>query len=569
MAHQLQETIVKLILENIEAGAIDRKAVRQIIVGLSRNGQSINIWQQEKWDDYNEYRDEQAIAEIDISDWLDLLDTIGFSDAALPSDGIEPSPYLPRLGILFVDSAMQTRYEKLLTARINEITAALKAIATGQLLGEFGKLVGLRGLRISNSGYADLVCLYHPRGVDIFPASERRLPGFSSIYGWMSFPEDGLIHFYTEGEAEDKADEADDEASAGDAKMLRHYLFSEMDCFHIDDGEVVFQLTASGQQIEFDHGHTHEEWGGPDQAAVNQRLVDHFMTRAPRLFFDPGNAPAPEDREAWDRWLALYEKAGDKHPAGVVSNALEDGDLRRAEAFLLTRKFTDKELSDLRGDYLEYYERRKEYAALIDLFRGLDPESKKNRGWKCYYRALLMLGKTAEAYEETAVGLKKAKADGNAYTVHAAFLTIAGVNLGKKGKYADVLAKAKELHDMDIYCAALALVQGDEPEQYTSALAGAVRDNKYLPEYAECDFRAAPKVLAVAGSDLVILGSGTLVSQLTKERLIDEYQIVVVPVALGGGRTLFDGCKGRLSLKLKTSRAFANGNVVLCYEPQG
>jgi dihydrofolate reductase len=121
---------------------------------------------------------------------------------------------------------------------------------------------------------------------------------------------------------------------------------------------------------------------------------------------------------------------------------------------------------------------------------------------------------------------------------------------------------------MDIYCAALALVQGDEPEQYTSALAGAVRDNKYLPEYAECDFRAAPKVLAVAGSDLVILGSGTLVSQLTKERLIDEYQIVVVPVALGGGRTLFDGCKGRLSLKLKTSRAFANGNVVLCYEPQ-
>lgn len=69
------------------------------------------------------------------------------------------------------------------------------------------------------------------------------------------------------------------------------------------------------------------------------------------------------------------------------------------------------------------------------------------------------------------------------------------------------------------------------------------------------------------GDGMVILGSGTLVSQLAEEGLIDEYQIVVDPVALGSGRTLFDGMKDKVPLKLKESRTFANGNVLLCYEP--
>jgi len=69
------------------------------------------------------------------------------------------------------------------------------------------------------------------------------------------------------------------------------------------------------------------------------------------------------------------------------------------------------------------------------------------------------------------------------------------------------------------------------------------------------------------GEHMVIFGSGSIVSQLAQEGLIDEYQIVVIPVVLGGGRTMFDGVKEKLSLRLKTSRAFSNGNVFLCYEP--
>jgi dihydrofolate reductase len=69
-----------------------------------------------------------------------------------------------------------------------------------------------------------------------------------------------------------------------------------------------------------------------------------------------------------------------------------------------------------------------------------------------------------------------------------------------------------------------------------------------------------------SGPDMVILGSGTIVSQLAREGLIDWYQIVVNPLVLGQGRTMFDGAQ--LSLRLTSSRAFGNGNVLLCYEPR-
>jgi dihydrofolate reductase len=68
------------------------------------------------------------------------------------------------------------------------------------------------------------------------------------------------------------------------------------------------------------------------------------------------------------------------------------------------------------------------------------------------------------------------------------------------------------------------------------------------------------------GPDIVIMGSGTIVSQLTQARLIDEYQIVLNPIVLGKGRTLFETVEGKVDLTLTKTRAFKNGNVVLWYE---
>jgi dihydrofolate reductase len=68
------------------------------------------------------------------------------------------------------------------------------------------------------------------------------------------------------------------------------------------------------------------------------------------------------------------------------------------------------------------------------------------------------------------------------------------------------------------------------------------------------------------GPNMVVMGSGTIVAQLTQEGLIDEYQIVISPVALGKGRTMFDGITEKPTLKLKEARTFGNGNVFVRYE---
>jgi dihydrofolate reductase len=70
-----------------------------------------------------------------------------------------------------------------------------------------------------------------------------------------------------------------------------------------------------------------------------------------------------------------------------------------------------------------------------------------------------------------------------------------------------------------------------------------------------------------SGPGMAILGSGSIVSQLASQGLIDEYHVVVNLLVLGKGRTMFDGIKEKLSLRPTKTRTFGNGNVYLCYEP--
>jgi dihydrofolate reductase len=75
------------------------------------------------------------------------------------------------------------------------------------------------------------------------------------------------------------------------------------------------------------------------------------------------------------------------------------------------------------------------------------------------------------------------------------------------------------------------------------------------------------KMKKESGPDMVILGSGSIVSQLTQHKLIDEYQLVFTPTVLGKGRTMFETVKERQTLRRTSSRTFGNGNVFVCYEP--
>jgi dihydrofolate reductase len=75
------------------------------------------------------------------------------------------------------------------------------------------------------------------------------------------------------------------------------------------------------------------------------------------------------------------------------------------------------------------------------------------------------------------------------------------------------------------------------------------------------------KLKQQSGPDMTILGSGSIVAQLAQAGLIDEYQVLLNPVVLGKGKTMFEGIKDKITMKLTNSRTFGNGNVLLCYVP--
>jgi dihydrofolate reductase len=74
------------------------------------------------------------------------------------------------------------------------------------------------------------------------------------------------------------------------------------------------------------------------------------------------------------------------------------------------------------------------------------------------------------------------------------------------------------------------------------------------------------RLKAGPGGGLTVLGSGSVVAQLAQAGLVDEYQLVVNPVVLGAGRTLFEGVVEHLPMTFLRSRTFANGCVLLCYQ---
>ncbi|MEO6812489.1 MAG: dihydrofolate reductase family protein [Ginsengibacter sp.] len=69
------------------------------------------------------------------------------------------------------------------------------------------------------------------------------------------------------------------------------------------------------------------------------------------------------------------------------------------------------------------------------------------------------------------------------------------------------------------------------------------------------------------GNDIVIFGSGTIVSQLSEVGLIDEYRIILNPVLLGNGNPLFRGIHNKINLKLMQVGTLDSGVVILYYEP--
>ena len=69
-----------------------------------------------------------------------------------------------------------------------------------------------------------------------------------------------------------------------------------------------------------------------------------------------------------------------------------------------------------------------------------------------------------------------------------------------------------------------------------------------------------------SGKDILV-GSRSLIIQLLKLNLIDEYQLCIHPVIAGTGLLLFENIKDRTILKLMKTKTFRGGALMLYYEP--
>ena len=82
------------------------------------------------------------------------------------------------------------------------------------------------------------------------------------------------------------------------------------------------------------------------------------------------------------------------------------------------------------------------------------------------------------------------------------------------------------------------------------------------------DIEKEVNTLKQSEKDITILGSGSIVNQLAEAGLIDEFQVMVHPVAIGSGTAFLKDIHTTIDLVLTKTRSFKSGIVLLCYQPK-
>src|SRR5262245_14144512 len=87
-------------------------------------------------------------------------------------------------------------------------------------------------------------------------------------------------------------------------------------------------------------------------------------------------------------------------------------------------------------------------------------------------------------------------------------------------------------------------------------------NSRVLPEFNPNEIET---MKGQPGKDMIVFGSGSIVSQLTQYGLIDEYDFVVCPIVLGSGQPLLRGVTKGLRLELLESKSLTSGDVTHRY----
>ena len=85
--------------------------------------------------------------------------------------------------------------------------------------------------------------------------------------------------------------------------------------------------------------------------------------------------------------------------------------------------------------------------------------------------------------------------------------------------------------------------------------------------WRDIDPKAVEALKAGNGKAILMFGSASIVQQLTRLGLIDEYHLLVHPVLLGGGTRLFDAIETRTTLTRVEVEPFDSGIVKTVFQP--
>ncbi len=80
---------------------------------------------------------------------------------------------------------------------------------------------------------------------------------------------------------------------------------------------------------------------------------------------------------------------------------------------------------------------------------------------------------------------------------------------------------------------------------------------------------AVSKLKQEQDGDIVVHGSPQLVQTLVEHDLVDQYNLMVFPVVLGGGKRLFGETTDKRRLRLVDSKVVGDGVAILVYQPAG
>ena len=87
-------------------------------------------------------------------------------------------------------------------------------------------------------------------------------------------------------------------------------------------------------------------------------------------------------------------------------------------------------------------------------------------------------------------------------------------------------------------------------------------NTRHVPDL---DVRSVEALKREPGKDIIVFGSGTIVSKLTELGLVDEYRFIVGPLLLGSGKPLVSGVPNTTKLRLAEAKPYPSGNVMLRY----